>query len=177
MVLCFGNPLQCCCLENPMDGGAWWAAVHGVAEGWTWLSDFTSLSLQGQPPHLGPPAPAWHHLHLGWLPIWPGSQYWNENYWVWVATGTLRLRGPQNSWVRWSYLLCWLVLGHHWYLIIVCWPFSGWMHFSNLGIVDNLAQIMLVVGAALCIVWCLSMSGLYSIDAMASSSCDSQKCL
>ena len=27
-----GNPLQCSCLENPMDGGAWWAAVHGVAE-------------------------------------------------------------------------------------------------------------------------------------------------
>ena len=28
------------CLENPMDGGAWWAAVHGVAEGWIRLSDF-----------------------------------------------------------------------------------------------------------------------------------------
>ena len=29
------------CLENPMDGGAWWAAVHGVAKSWTRLSDFT----------------------------------------------------------------------------------------------------------------------------------------
>ena len=36
-----GTPLQYSCLENPMDGGAWKAAVHGVAEGWTWLSDFT----------------------------------------------------------------------------------------------------------------------------------------
>ena len=27
-----GNPLQCSCLENPRDGGAWWAAVYGVAE-------------------------------------------------------------------------------------------------------------------------------------------------
>ena len=36
-----GNPLQCSCLENPMDGGAWWAAVHGVAKSWTWLSNFT----------------------------------------------------------------------------------------------------------------------------------------
>ena len=36
-----GNPLQYSCLENPMDGGAWWAAVHGVAESWTRLSDFT----------------------------------------------------------------------------------------------------------------------------------------
>ena len=36
-----GTPLQYSCLENPMDGGAWWAAVHGVAESRTWLSDFT----------------------------------------------------------------------------------------------------------------------------------------
>ena len=36
-----GTPLQSSCLENPMDGGAWWAAVHGVAEGRTRLSDFT----------------------------------------------------------------------------------------------------------------------------------------
>ena len=36
-----GTPLQYSCLENPMDGGAWWAAVHGVAEGQTRLRDFT----------------------------------------------------------------------------------------------------------------------------------------
>ena len=36
-----GNPLQYSCLENPMDRGAWWAAVHGVAKSWTRLSDFT----------------------------------------------------------------------------------------------------------------------------------------
>ena len=36
-----GNPLQYTCLENPMDGGAWWAAVHGVAKCQTWLSNFT----------------------------------------------------------------------------------------------------------------------------------------
>ena len=33
-----GNPLQYSCLENPMDGGAWLATVHGVAEGQPWLS-------------------------------------------------------------------------------------------------------------------------------------------
>ena len=37
-----GTPLQYSCLENPMDGGAWWAAVHGVAQSRTQLSDFTS---------------------------------------------------------------------------------------------------------------------------------------
>ena len=36
-----GTPLQYSCLENPMDGGPWWAAVRGVAEGRTRLSDFT----------------------------------------------------------------------------------------------------------------------------------------
>ena len=36
-----GTPLQCSCLENPMDGGAWWAAVHGVAKSRTRLSEFT----------------------------------------------------------------------------------------------------------------------------------------
>ena len=36
-----GTPLQCSCLENPMGGGAWWAAVRGVAESRTRLSDFT----------------------------------------------------------------------------------------------------------------------------------------
>ena len=36
-----GTPLQYFCQENPMDGGAWWAAVHAVAESRTRLSDFT----------------------------------------------------------------------------------------------------------------------------------------
>ena len=37
-----GNPLQYSCRENPMDGGAWWATVHGVAKSRTRLSEFTS---------------------------------------------------------------------------------------------------------------------------------------
>ena len=36
-----GTPLQHSCLENPMDRGAWWAAVRGVAKSWTRLNDFT----------------------------------------------------------------------------------------------------------------------------------------
>ena len=36
-----GTPLQYSCLENPMDGGAWWATVHGVAKSRTRLSNFT----------------------------------------------------------------------------------------------------------------------------------------
>ena len=40
-----GDSLQYSCLENPMDGGAWWATVHGVAKSRTQLSDFTFFSL------------------------------------------------------------------------------------------------------------------------------------
>ena len=48
-----GTPLQYSCLENPMGGGAWWAAIHGVAKSRTRLSDFTfnfhfSLSCIGE---------------------------------------------------------------------------------------------------------------------------------
>ena len=37
-----GNPLQCSCLENPGDGGAWWAAVYGVTQSQTWLKWLSS---------------------------------------------------------------------------------------------------------------------------------------
>ena len=39
-----GNPLQYSCLENPRDGGAWWAAVYGVAQSWTRLKQLSSSS-------------------------------------------------------------------------------------------------------------------------------------
>ena len=39
-----GNPLQCSCLENPRDGGSWWAAIHGVVQSRTWLKRFSSSS-------------------------------------------------------------------------------------------------------------------------------------
>ena len=37
-----GNPLQCSCLENPRDGGAWWASLYGVAQSWTRLKQLSS---------------------------------------------------------------------------------------------------------------------------------------
>ena len=46
-----GNPLQCSCLENPRDRGAWWAAVYGVAQRWTrlkWLNSNSTVSSQAQ---------------------------------------------------------------------------------------------------------------------------------
>ena len=39
-----GNSLQCSCLENPRDWGAWWAAIYGVAQSWTRLKQLSSSS-------------------------------------------------------------------------------------------------------------------------------------
>ena len=39
-----GNPLQCSCLENPRDRGAWWAAIYGVPQSWTRLKRLSSSS-------------------------------------------------------------------------------------------------------------------------------------
>ena len=39
-----GNPLQCSCLENPRDGGTWWAAVYGITQSWTRLTRLSSSS-------------------------------------------------------------------------------------------------------------------------------------
>ena len=41
-----GNPLQCSCLENPRDGGAWWAAVYGVTQSQTRLKRLSSSSIR-----------------------------------------------------------------------------------------------------------------------------------
>ena len=51
-----GNPLQCSCLENPRDGGAWWAAVYGVAQSRTRLSNKHSAQHGTDTRHLAPAA-------------------------------------------------------------------------------------------------------------------------
>ena len=46
-----GNPLQCSCLENPRDGGAWWAAVSEVTQSRTRLKRCSSSSSSSSQPH------------------------------------------------------------------------------------------------------------------------------
>ena len=43
-----GSPLQYSCLENPVDRGAWWAAVHSVAQSWTWLKRLSMHACIGE---------------------------------------------------------------------------------------------------------------------------------
>ena len=59
-----GNPLHCSCLENPRDGGAWWAAICGVVQSWTWLKRLSSSSMLG--------SRLWtsYSLRFAWADIW-----------------------------------------------------------------------------------------------------------
>ena len=61
-----GTPLQYSCLENPMDGGAWQAADHGVSKSWTRLSDFTFTF----PFHALEKEMATHSSILAWKSPW-----------------------------------------------------------------------------------------------------------
>ena len=76
-----GDPLQYSCLENPMDGGAWWAAVHGVAKNRARLSDFTfTFHFHALEKEMAP-----HSSTLAWkLP-------WTEEPGRLQSTGSLRI--------------------------------------------------------------------------------------
>ena len=63
-----GNPLQCSCLENPRDGGAWWAAVYGVAQSRTRLKRLSSSSMRNLEKEM-----ATHSSTLAWKIPWTGE--------------------------------------------------------------------------------------------------------
>ena len=88
-----GNPLQCSCLENPRDGGAWWAAVCGVAQSWTRLKRLSSSSSSSSMPDPSPPClggtsasrPGGVLPSVPWPLAWRGSLCWEPlgiNRWL-----------------------------------------------------------------------------------------------
>ena len=75
-----GNPLQCSCLENPRDGGMWWASIYGVVQSRTWLK---RLSISSSIHFI-------HKLHtlcwnnqpeetvVGWVGEWKEHEFWSQ---------------------------------------------------------------------------------------------------
>ena len=59
-----GNPLQCSCLENPRDRGAWWAAIYGVAQSRSWLKRLSSSSRSSRK-RLVTSIRGWHCVYVG----------------------------------------------------------------------------------------------------------------
>ena len=86
-----GTPRQYSCLENPMDRGAWKAAVHGVAEGWTRLSDFTFTFHF----HALEKEMATHSSVLAWRIPGTGGAWWAAIYGV--AQSRTRLKRLSSS--------------------------------------------------------------------------------
>ena len=106
-----GTPLQHSCLENPMDGGAWWAAVHGVTKSRTQLSDFTftfhfhalekemathSSVLAWRIPGMGEPGglPSMgsHRVRQDWsnLAAAAATHIWVHDFWKWSHFSIIR---------------------------------------------------------------------------------------
>ena len=91
-----GNPLQYSCLENPVDGGAWWAAVYWDAQSWTWLmrlsSSSSSNSVRGFP--FSTPSLAFilcrlfDDGHSDWCEMMPHCGFdlhFSNNEWWWAS--------------------------------------------------------------------------------------------
>ena len=80
-----GNPLQCSFLENPMDRGAWWAAVHGVAKSRTRPSDGHCIAR-------APPASGDRRNSFRFLKLTP---IWGDAFWLFEAT-RIRVKSLQS---------------------------------------------------------------------------------
>ena len=88
-----GTPLQYSCLENPMDGGAWWAAVHGVAKSQTRLSNFT-LTFHF---HALEKEMATHYSVLAWRIPGTGEAWWAAIYGVTQSRTRLKRLSSSSS--------------------------------------------------------------------------------
>ena len=97
-----GTPLQYSCLENPMDGGAWWAAVHGVAKNRTRQNDFTFTFLhwrrKGQPIPVFLPGESQGQGSLVGCCLWGPTVRHNWSNLAAAATGSIWYKNIQNTW-------------------------------------------------------------------------------
>ena len=115
-----GTPLQYYCLENPMDGGAWWAEVHGVVKSQTRLSDFTfTFHFQALEKEM-----ATHSSVLAWrIPgtgelgglMYMGSHRVGHNWRDLAAAAAAEIPGMRNNWSKgkWKKSSNWFIWGTH----------------------------------------------------------------
>ena len=104
-----GNPLQCSCLENPRDGGAWWAAVCGVTQSQTRLKRLSSSLFKG----------IWTSI-LAWAAIRRHCGLDGLNEFIFHSSGLwkllIRVAACSGSWVNSSWLKFYCSKRYHWIL-------------------------------------------------------------
>ena len=124
-----GNPLQCSCLENPRDGGAWWAAVCGVTQSQTWLKRLSSSS--SMLPHL-------LFLPSHFLSFVPFFFYLLDIFWVLLI-------------YNWQNCKIFKVYNVIWYL------YALWMHDSphQVWYIHYLTYLHLCVCVSVCVCVCV----------------------
>ena len=98
-----GNPFQCSCLENPRDGGAWWAAVYGVTQSWTRLKQLSSSSSRESYNDL---RVIWQYENMEEKPSIPNLINSTEvkdrsklQQWNWVKKHITRWSIPKSDWL------------------------------------------------------------------------------
>ena len=93
-----GTLLQYSCLENPMDGGAWWAAVHGFTKSRTWLNDFTFFLV--------------FLLHMYLSPsVERGECHGLREFTSWILAASVCTSQLYHSVAAWSYVISWTLPG------------------------------------------------------------------
>ena len=103
-----GNPFQCSCLENPRDGGAWWAAIYGVTQSQTWLKWCSSSSSSRE---------AWHAVVYGVAKRSNWTELNLQNF-LWIVETHSALEYATmfeadlllSILLLWQYFICYLVL-------------------------------------------------------------------
>ena len=109
-----GNPLQCSCLENPRDGGAWWAAVYGVAQSWTRLKRLSNSSSSSSSRVVLDSG--WGHENICgsrhspalWEPcrIFLTQEWGCNNFWVFVSLSLSPMMWLTFPWVKINFSSC-----------------------------------------------------------------------
>ena len=100
-----GNPLQYFCVENPIDLGALWVTVRGVAKNWTWLKWLSILSQMCPPAFTRLPP---HHRHVFFSPV--GS----AQFLHWLSTQDKNLKCKQRSTMTRTKITLWALGRHIW---------------------------------------------------------------
>ena len=122
-----GNRLQCSCLENPRDSGAWWAAVYGVAQSWTWLKRLSSSSSSTE----------WKFTRICNCVrscqslLWAGLAFYIlHSHWDWFQVTTSSYPCQQNA--LWSFRNSAYFVVSKWYQYSFNWHFSHSIYFLNI---------------------------------------------